>query len=59
MSGLGDPVMLTKRAEDHVTYRPDPMNGAPYDRAFARYQVLSDAARAVRARLSSLEEPDG
>ena len=58
-AGLGDPVMLAKRAEDHVTYRPDPTNGPLYDRAFARYQVLSDATRAVRAKLGSLEEQGG
>ena len=58
-AGLGDPVKLAKRAEEHVTYRPDPSNGPLYDRAFARYQVLSDAARAVRAKLGSLEEHGG
>ena len=58
-AGLGDPVMLAKRVEDHVMYRPDPTNGPLYDRAFARYRVLSDAARAVRAKLGSLKGPDG
>ncbi len=57
-AGLGDPVMLARRVEDHVTYLPDLNNAPLYDRAFARYRVLSDAMRAVRTRLRSLEEPD-
>jgi erythritol kinase (D-erythritol 1-phosphate-forming) len=55
-AGRGDPVRLAKRTENLRTFHPDPKNIAAYDRAYARYVVLSDAARETRALLKRLQE---
>ncbi len=55
-AGAGDPVQIAKREEHHKRFMPDPAMRPLYDRAYARYTLLSDAARDVQARLSTLQE---
>lgn len=57
-AGIGTPVELADRSETTRVYKANPANGAAYDRAFARYLILSDAARETRAKLRALQEED-
>ncbi|MEJ6395883.1 FGGY family carbohydrate kinase [Gymnodinialimonas sp. 2305UL16-5] len=55
-AGQGAPVALAKRTETHRTFIPNHETTLAYDQAFARYLILSEAARDVQTRLKSLQE---
>ncbi|WP_372573789.1 xylulokinase [Ruegeria jejuensis] len=49
-TGKGKACALAQRAEETVTYDPDPETAQPYDHAFIRYAALSEACQTLWAQ---------
>lgn len=56
-AGLGDVKSLVLRDVRRTRYAPDPDRVGAYSNVFARYRILSDAARNLQTQINSVSEP--